>query len=221
VKRVIFLDWYNTLSQSVYWGHLATADPTLHATVRSALFDANVHMLVPWMLGRLTTEQVLACVAATAGLRYDWVLSEFIVGCECMAFVSPEVPRLVAQIRQAGVRVLIATDNMDAFTRWTVPALNLRALFDGVLNSCDLGAMKNDLGPDGRSLFFARYLAEHDLAPCQCLLIDDSADTHAAMHAIGMPYRHVTSPNQIVDILVAVAQEVYAQVAEANVRLHK
>jgi FMN phosphatase YigB (HAD superfamily) len=95
---------------------------------------------------------------------------------------------------------------MDAFSRWTAPALNLNTLFDGILNSCELGAMKNDLESDGRSLFFNRYLTENDLRPSQCLLIDDSTDTAPAMQAIGLTYRQVTSRAQFIAELLALLQ---------------
>lgn len=206
MKQVVFLDWYNTLSSSLYWGHLAATDPAQHLALGLALFETNAHLLVPWMLGQLTSEQVLDHVAATTGFSAKWVLREFVAGCERMTFVAPEVPSLVAQLRHTGVKVVIATDNMDAFSRWTVPALNLNTLFDGILNSCELGAMKNDLDRSGRSLFFDAYLTENDLRPSQCVLIDDSTDTAPAMQAIGLTYRQVTSRAHFIAELMALLQ---------------
>jgi beta-phosphoglucomutase-like phosphatase (HAD superfamily) len=110
-----------------------------------------------------------------------------------MTFADPETPRLVAQLRRRGVRVVIATDNMDSFSRFTVPALGLSEMFDDILNSFELKALKADCDAGGRSLFFQPYLRAQELAPAQCVLIDDAQPTPEYCGQMGLGYRLATA----------------------------
>ncbi len=72
-------------------------------------------------------------------------------------------------------KCVIATDNMDTFTRFTVPALRLSEHFDGILNSFERGVLKQDIdeqNPD-RIPFFDEYLREYNLQCEDVVLTDD------------------------------------------------
>src|SRR3954447_879072 len=107
--RCIFIDWHNTLSTSLFWGHLATGSPTeqhLCARLRAALYGPASESIVPWMRGALVTEAVMQAVADDTGVRYGLVLAEFIAGCQQMVLVSPAIPALVGALRERGCRVV-------------------------------------------------------------------------------------------------------------------
>jgi hypothetical protein len=88
--------------------------------------------------------------------------------------------------------VVIATDNMDTFHRWTVPGLRLHTLFDDVLNSWQLRALKEDVGQDGRSLFFANYLRAHGIGRGESLLLDDCDERSAkTIRQYGVDCQHI------------------------------
>ncbi|MGN6483282.1 MAG: HAD family hydrolase, partial [Thermomicrobiales bacterium] len=162
---VILLDWYRTLSHSRFWDHWATAgDASLHdaaGRLSRALFATSEHRLVGhWMRGEMAAEDVIAVVAPMAGIDPDLALDGLAEHCASMPMVSAEVLPRVAQLRASGVRVGIATGNMDTFSRWTVPALGLDAVFDPILNSAELGALKADpLDAADGSPFFGAFLA--------------------------------------------------------------
>ncbi|GHO63656.1 hypothetical protein KSC_025480 [Ktedonobacter sp. SOSP1-52] len=195
--RCIFVDWHQTLSTSLFWEHWA--DPThplhsLHAPVVSSMFNSgNTSETIAWMRGELPVEELLQRICLRHHFDYELILQELTVSCKAMQFVSPTVPRSIAQLRAAGIRVAIATDNMDTFTRWTVPALKLHELVDDILNSFDLRALKGDLDSSGRSLFFADYLEKHALEPGESILLDDNyeEDFAALIRSFGIDYHPI------------------------------
>lgn len=177
--KCVFIDWHNTLSASRFWGHLEEAAPEgrqLFRRIEVSLYGNLTGLLVPWMRGGLTTEDVMGAIARDAGLDYDLVLREFIVGCRRMRFVDAAIIGLVLAIKARGRRVVIATDNMDSFARWTTPSLGLADLFDDILSSAELGGMKGDVDEQGRSIFFDDYLGRCAIGPGESVLIDDAAD---------------------------------------------
>jgi hypothetical protein len=87
---------------------------------------------------------------------------------------------------------------MDAFARWTVPALHLGAIFDAILDSASLGALKGDVA-DGQSLLFGPWLSDQRIAPCEAVLVDDSPP--AGVVAIGLQTRLVEHPGKLASIL--------------------
>lgn len=191
--KCVFIDWHNTLSASRFWGHLEEAPEGRHlfGRIEASLYGNLTGLLVPWMRGGLTTEDVMQAVARDAGLDYDLVLREFIVGCRRMRFVDTEITDLVLAIKVRGPRVVIATDNMDSFARWTAPSLGLTELFDDILNSAELRGMKGDIDEQGRSVFFDDYLGRCAIGPGESVLIDDAVDGDGRIAGFGIEYRQV------------------------------
>ena len=194
--EAVFIDWNGTLSTHRFWEHLS--DPThphheIFLQAEDILFGGSEfnHIFRPWMTGELTTEEVLYQFSKATGLSYNILLSELETSCKIMQLVSPEVDELVQQIRQEGTKVVIATDNMDTFNRWTIPALQLNETFDAILNSYDLKALKKDPPIDGVSPFFGRFLNEQAINPANTIIIDDSEDKGNMIQSYGIKYKRV------------------------------
>ncbi|MGB3328970.1 MAG: HAD family hydrolase [Thermomicrobiales bacterium] len=193
---LILLDWSQTLSISRFWEPWFTAEDAVRRDLAhrmaAALFDQPNALLDRWCLGQRSAEQVVAEVAAAIGVDADLALLGLEESCRGMRFLSADLLPLVAALRARGQRIGIATDNMDTFGRWTVPALGLDRWFDPILNSADMGAVKNGpLDRAGRHPFFGGLL--DGLAPeTRVLLIDDSTSTAPMAEAIGITFCHVT-----------------------------
>lgn len=80
---------------------------------------------------------------------------------------------------------------MDSFPRWTVPALTLTEMFDDILDSFTLKAMKGDFDETGKSMFFSDYLSKNNILPGESVLIDDSEDKEDRITKIGIVYRKI------------------------------
>src|SRR3989344_1051105 len=194
--KVIFLDWNGTLSSSKFWGHLE--DPKhpknhIFLAIEKSLFGNFRHLISPWMRGEKTSEEMVKLISDDAGLNYDLAFKEFVKGCKKMKFVSNKVPKIVHEYRKHGIKMVIATDNMDSFSRWTVPALKLDKMFDDILDSSSLKKLKNDFEPDGSNFFFTNYLKKNGIKPDESIIIDDSDDKEGKIQKYGIDYLKIES----------------------------
>ena len=79
---------------------------------------------------------------------FEEVWNIFVADCEKMN-ISIDVLNRIENLRRNYHTVLII-DNMDCFTRFTVPALKLNSYFDSIVNSFDNKKFKSD---DGGNIF--------------------------------------------------------------------
>ena len=200
---VVFVDWYKTLSTSSFWEYRpgSRLPPAELAEVSRYVFGQ--HQLVrDWMLGAMAAEDVCALAGAYIGLRTDDVVADLEHSCRRMELCDPSVIDTLRSISGRGIKVVVATDNMDTFRRWTFPALHLDTVFDDALTSDGCGALKADL-VDGQSPFFAPWLAEYGIAPSDAILLDDCRVP--AAEEIGMAVQLVEDPRRLVGILAQFA----------------
>ncbi len=201
--KTVFLDWNKTLSQSKFWGHLQDSDSengSLFKQVEEVLFGQTREVVNPWMRGEYQSEDICQIIADKSKLDYETVFTEFVRSCELMTLSSPEIPRLIEQIKATGATVVIATDNMDSFSRWTWPKLQMdhQGLFDGLLCSYELRALKEDLSEEGVSLFFDQYHQDKNLTYGESVLIDDSPDRRGVFSQIGLDYLQVPTEEEFI-----------------------
>ena len=191
--KTVFIDWYQTLSTSKFWSHLEDSTHHHHTIVeplRRTLFIEQNHVFEDWLVGRLSSEQIMQLLADHTGIPYEKVWQEFIAGFEYQSLVSDEILPMVELLRQRNIKVVIATDNMDCFNRWCVPALALDSHFDGVLNSFYIGHLKKEV-VGGRALFFHDYLQQQGIGPGESIIFDDSPNLVHATRAAGIDYRQI------------------------------
>lgn len=211
-KQAVFIDWNGTLSPSNFWGQLEKSpsgkDRQKFRFWADNMFVNHKDLLVPWMKGVYTTEEILQIVSDDTKTKFDDLLEEFIIGCKKMEWTSPKIPTLVRQLRDKFVHVSIATDNMDCFTRWTVPAMKLKNMFDDILNSFYLKAMKHELDENGKSLFFGDFFERNHLKPSNCILLDDGLDKMGVIGNLGIDYRQITPKRSLETELTRILQEI-------------
>ncbi|MGC4190199.1 MAG: HAD family hydrolase [Thermomicrobiales bacterium] len=221
VPVLILLDWYRTLSHSLFWEPWTESDDVILRDVAgrmaTALFGGDWRALHRrWMYGEVAAEAVVDAVARAAGVDPALAMRGLIGSCEGMVPASPDILPRVEWLRAHGIRVGIATDNMDTFTRWTVPALDLGRWFEPILNSADLGALKGDaLDAAGHSPFFGTLLGEL-ASDTLVYLVDDSAPTAPVAEAAGITFCHVTPERDAAAWLDALARELLPE-ASASV----
>lgn len=192
--KVVFIDWNGTISGSKFWWHLE--DKThpknyLFEKIESALFGSLKHLIKPWMRGEIKSEEVLKRVAGDANLNFQEVMDEFVHSCQTMQLYSGDLFDHIQRLREKGIKVIIATDNMDSFSRWTTPALELSDKFDEIINSADIKALKGDFDENGSSLFFKKYIEKYQLNPGEAVLIDDSEDKEDRIGKTGITYLRI------------------------------
>lgn len=148
--------------------------------------------MLPWLRGQLTSEEVIASICQGTDFDAALVLKELMVSCQRMKLVAETIPASIASLRAKGIRAVIATDNVDTFHRWTVPSLGLYDIFDGILSSHQLQALKEDKDQGGQSLFFSNYLQTHHIGPGESLLLDDGDGRFGnIIRQFGIDYQHI------------------------------
>lgn len=200
----VLIDWHGTLSHSLFWETWqtgTTGERRMAALLQDAMFGDNHHLLSPWMRGDLTSKYVVARAAVVAGIPFEIAMKGFVASCMSMRFVSDAVLPQIAILRSRGFCVGIAPDNMDSFTRWTVPALGLDRHVDVVLNSSVLGAMKGERRQDGYSPFFSDFRHARGFARGTTVILDDSQDIADIAEASGMVFRKITSEHTVISAL--------------------
>jgi len=198
--KVIFIDWDGTLSKSRFWQHWLSKDPQSYNKIQQTLFTRNERMLQDWMRGYVSVERIVNKIAYMTGIDYQYLISELEESCKSMTLTYPRVLDIIKEKQDDGVKVVIATDNMDTFERWTVPSLKLDKHFAGILSSPKRGALKADVTEDGTSLFFDQYLTQNSIKPNESLLIDDR-NISKVTEKWGMGFIQVTPLFSIIDAL--------------------
>lgn len=210
MKKVLFIDWNKTLSFDLFWGHLSNEDHPHHkhlSAIEKWLFIDNRSIINPWMKGEMNLEEVVNAMSNDTGIDKKIILDELRHSCEIMTFCFAGIEDLIKEIRQRGILVVVATDNMDTFNLFTAPALKLDLLFDAVLNSHMIGHLKDEADPPGRILFFDAFLKKHNLGYEDSVLLDDSPDSSGKYKKLGFDRELIDGPEKLKLILESFAYE--------------
>ncbi len=198
--KTIFIDWAGTLSTSKFWGQWENPShpqyPLFSKTQEFIIHPSQ--FMTEWMRGEHTSEEYVDYVAKEIGHDFDELFEEFVKSSQHLQFISEEIINLVKAHQSHGTQVIIATDNMDCFSRWTIPALKLDKHFDEILNSYHLNVLKGDTDKNGKSLFFTDYLKRHKIREEESVLIDNSQTIESVAKASGIRFLPVTQTNNVV-----------------------
>ncbi|KKQ85201.1 MAG: hypothetical protein UT08_C0009G0035 [Candidatus Woesebacteria bacterium GW2011_GWB1_38_8] len=193
--QAVLIDWNGTLSPTNFWSHLEKSEKKSQRGFfklwTDSLFINHKDKIVPWMRGEFTSEDIISLVSKDTNTGFNTILREFVIGCKLMEYSSPNIPKLVKDLRDKKVIVTIATNNMDCLTRWTVPFMKLDSLFDEILNSYYLKALKHDLDVKGKALFFKDFFCKYAIEPSNCIFIDDGEDKMNVISNLGIDFRKI------------------------------
>ncbi len=167
-KPILFVDFDRTICFERYWRSLS---PEKNEIVQSFLFGEDKALVKAWMKGAYTAEEVNKLVAQNIDMPYEELWELFVQDCKTMR-VSSEVLEKLKELRSKYTVILI-TDNMDSFTRFTVPALQLDSVFDSITNSFVSKRPKNE----NQGKVFTEYAKTFDTPITSCFLLDDSVST--------------------------------------------
>lgn len=165
MKKVLYIDFDGTICSDHFWRSLPSDE---RQVIQKFLFGADKELVTNWMLGKHSAEEINELVAQRLYCNPKELWQIFVQDCEQMS-VPSELIDLLQHLREHYVVVLI-TDNMDCFTRFTVPALQLANHFDMICNSSEEGRCKRDA--EGAS--FTKYATAADCSLSDSILIDDS-----------------------------------------------
>jgi FMN phosphatase YigB (HAD superfamily) len=195
--RVIFSDWHGVLSRDPFWvSILGSATHPLHAQLEAGMAAVFAQRTAnDWMTGLLSSGQVIAEMGIQLDKRFrdDFLARRLDADCAKMR-VNAGLFEVLRAMR-AEAMVVIATDNMDCFSRAFTRARDRRrrpageratladwaVICDDIICSSDVAALKAD---DPRT-FFGTWLDTRGLQFADAVLIDDRADNCAAFTNCG------------------------------------
>jgi FMN phosphatase YigB (HAD superfamily) len=187
-KPILFVDFDGTLCHDRYWRSLP---PDMFAEAQQFLFGRDNSLVVEWMLGKKTAEEINTILAKHLGVPSQDLWELFVDDCETMK-VKQSTLDTINSLRSRYTTILI-TGNMDSFTRFTVPALELDTYFDYITNSADAGVLKSD--ESGKQFLDLAKSSSVNIA--DCVLIDDSEKICALFECLGGTALQITSEHSI------------------------
>ena len=153
------------------------------------------------MRGEHAAEYVHAYLATWLGIEYEALWDVFVHDCETMRVAPGLLTRLNALRAQA--TVVLATGNMDSFSRFTVPALRLHDYFDGISVSWDERLHKSDNNGE----LFERLAARYRVPMCNVTLVDDNRLNCELVRAKGGTAYQVNPSLPAADVLTQLEAE--------------
>jgi FMN phosphatase YigB (HAD superfamily) len=193
-KRILFLDWDGTVSRGRFWSGL---DETAYNRIQACLFSGDNDRVQRWLLGGLSSEEICRDLASELGLDSNALLEALRASCEVMK-IDGDLISALANLSTT-YEICFVTDNMDCFSRFTVPALDLDKVANRILNSSDLGRLKRDNG----GLTFCEAASAVDADITECHLIDDSEKNCRVFAALGGQAHLTTGPERTMEIVSA------------------
>lgn len=175
-KSILFIDFDGTLCHDRFWRGL---EPELKSKVQAYFFGSKKEIVKDWMLGRYTSEEINHILATELDIEYELLWSTFVNDCEKMT-VPSDILNKINDLRKKYVTVLI-TDNMDCFSRFTVPALGLSKCFDLISNSFEQKCLKND--NDGA--LFKKIAITYNALLSNSILLDNSESSCRVFEDLG------------------------------------
>lgn len=201
--KVVFVDWHKTLCSCPFFHQLQKQDEALYDKLEHRLFEEMpIEQFVEWMRGKISKDDIVRRLSGE-DLSFSFVADILQKSCETFALDRKDYLKWIRKIRKKGKKVVIATDNVDTFDDYTVPALKLTRYFDDILCSFQLRRLKNDV-VNGKLLFFDDFLKKHGIRYDEAMLIDDSEETIKLCLQCGMQARLVRTPEDVLKTLMMI-----------------
>jgi beta-phosphoglucomutase-like phosphatase (HAD superfamily) len=185
--QTLFIDFDGTICTDRFW----RSHPQ-YARIQQTLFETNPQLANDWMRGQYSSEYINQFIADHTGINYEELWDLFVADAESM-----HVPTSILQIcreLQSHFQVVLITGNMDCFSRFTVPALQLEKYFHAIVNSFDEQKLKTDNG--GESFVHHCHGNITD-----AILVEDSPKTIAVFCELGGTAHQVESLEHTLQIL--------------------
>lgn len=138
-KQNIFVDFDGTICFDYFW---RSTPEEIKGVIGKFLFQDNTYLLEDWMRGQKSSEDINKVIADKCGLDYNMIWNYFVKDCKNM-YIAEDILTALSACKKSNTLILI-TDNMDCFNRFTKNQLKLLDYFHYIFNSCDYGTLKDD-----------------------------------------------------------------------------
>lgn len=165
-KNLIFIDFNGVISYKNFWFSLEKDNPIVYEKINHVLFGENSQMVKDWMLWKYQSEEICKFLSDNLNVDYNYIYDTLVEDCKNID-LSTRIRELLNELKRYYYIVLV-TDNMDSFTRFTVKNnLDYFDVFDSIFNSADEWYFKVDA--------YLKYINYYNSKVGLSYLIDDSA----------------------------------------------
>lgn len=126
-----------------FYSPLLLKNPTLHQKIVNLLFSPVNHLGKSWMSGQITYTDVNALMAHKFGVDKEYLDAALLKSLQHFTLNKPLLV-ILQDLRRLGTTVVLMSDNMDVFTQYVVPQLELNVFFDAIYSSAVVQKMKSD-----------------------------------------------------------------------------
>ena len=126
-----------------FYAPLLLENPTLHKEILGLLFSSGNHLGKSWMSGQITYTDVNALMAHKFGVDKEYLDTALLKSLQHFTLNRPLLG-ILQDLRRLGTTVVLMSDNMDVFTQYVVPQLELNVFFDAIYSSAAVQKMKSD-----------------------------------------------------------------------------
>lgn len=171
--RTIFFDFDGVLgSGRFYTGKFKENNPEAYQWIQKNIFG-NKEYVLKWMKGVIDYNQVNKYISDNINIDKT-IIDKALIGTASGKLINKKVRAVAQDLKLKGYKLGIISDNMDVFTKFTVPEGKLNIIFDTIINSADYGLLKED--QNGKLFQMAlEQIEEDDIS--RSLLIDDDDKT--------------------------------------------
>lgn len=198
--KMIFVDWHGVLSRDPFWiSILHNQWHPLYPQLSEAtekLFTRQADTVHEWMRGDLTSQEIIELFQITPGPEFprDYLNLKLVEDCQLMRVNVPLV-RCLEEAKSTGIKIVLATDNMDCFYKAiqqarqrqkceadkTISFTSTAQLFDDILCSSEQRVLKRE----NPQRFYAGWLKRQSFTYSDALLLDDLEINCEAFRAVG------------------------------------
>lgn len=170
--QTILFDFDGVLCKGRFYEKTLLPDyPEIYDWIQINVFG-DKDLVQDWMRNRVTSDDINKLVTKNTGIEDEFLNKMYEESIRRME-LEKEVINVAESLKLSGKKIGIVTDNMDVFTKITIPNHRLDTLFDIIINSADHGLLKKD--ENGKLFVIALTALERKIE--NSLMIDDSEST--------------------------------------------
>jgi len=173
--------------------------PEVYDWIQTNIFG-NKELVRKWMRNQVNSDEINKIISESIDIERS-VLTKLYNESIRMMELEKEVKNLAELLKSSGYKIGIVTDNMDVFTRITVPNKRLDFLFDSVVNSADYGTLKKE--NNGKLFDIALDRLEENIE--NSIMIDDSEKTielYKQKGGYGIVYQNATELKSLLSTML-------------------
>ncbi len=188
MKPILFIDFDGTLCHDRFWKSI---DADSFEQIQNFLFSENKSIIRDWMKGGYSSEDINRLISKKLNIPFEKLWKVFVDDCKNMT-ISRDTLNRIKKLKKFYETILI-TDNMDCFTRFTVPAQKLDSFFDSIVNSFENKKFKDH----NEGEVFIQLADNTNTKIDDCILIDNSKTVCATFSKLGGKSCFVTAETSL------------------------